>query len=61
MTTVTPRVAVPPARFDRSLSRAVDHAVVQIEAAKTEGDAASVRAWRRVLAELELHIPESRP
>ena len=49
-----------PRRFDRRLSAAVDHAVVQIEAAKTEGDAASVRAWRRVLAELERRIPEDR-
>ncbi len=46
-----------PRRFDRNLSRAVDHAIVQVEAAQTAGDAATVRAWRRVLADLQRRIP----
>ena len=48
-----------PRRFDRNLSVAIDHAVIQIEAAEATGDAATARAWRRVLADLEQTIPES--
>ncbi len=45
----------------RGLSRAVDHAVVQVEVAEQTRDAETVRAWRRVLADLQRRIPETRP
>jgi hypothetical protein len=51
----------PRRRFDRSLSAALDCAVIQVEAAEHAGDAEMVRAWRRVLRNLERRIPETRP
>ncbi len=50
-----------PARFDRGLSAAIDHAIVQAEAAEHARDAGSARAWREVLADLQRRIPETRP
>jgi hypothetical protein len=55
-----PTAGAPP-RFDRSLSAAIDHAIVQAEAAEHAGDAGSARAWREVLADLQRRIPETRP
>ncbi len=46
-------------RFDRSLSAAIDHAIVQAETAEAMGDTAVSRAWRKVLRYLEQTIPES--
>ncbi len=54
---LTPR----PIRHSRSLSRAIDRAVVQVEAAEATGDAETARAWHRVLAGLLPRIPETRP
>ncbi len=56
-----PPESTAPAGFARSLSRAIDHAVVQAEAAEHVGDASVAQAWRRVLRDLGQTIPESRP
>ena len=40
----------------RSLSAAVDRATVQAEQAEAMGDAATLRAWHRVLADLQRRI-----
>jgi len=48
-------------RYSCTLSAALDHAIVQVEAAEAMGDTGMARAWRKVLAELELRIPETRP
>jgi len=47
-------------RFDRNLSKAIDRAVAQSEAAEATGDAETANAWRRVLADLQRRIPEDR-
>ncbi len=46
--------------YSRSLSRALDRATLQAEAAQTAGDASVAQAWRRVLRDLGQTIPESR-
>ncbi len=48
-----------PRRFDGRLSAAIVRATVQAEAAEAMGDIATARAWRKVLAELELRVPET--
>ena len=61
MMTATPVRPMAPRRVTaRTLSAAVDHAIVQVEAAEATGDAATARAWRKVLADLEQRIPEDR-
>lgn len=47
-------------RYSRRLSLAIDHAVIQVEAADAMGDAETAKAWRRVLRCLEQTIPEPR-
>ncbi len=49
-----------PSRLPTGLSRAVDRATIQAEAAEHAGDAGTARAWRRVLRDLEQRIPEDR-
>ncbi len=61
MTTATPARPMAPRRVTaRTLSAAIDRATIQTEAAEAMGDAETARAWRRVLRDLELRIPESR-
>ncbi len=49
-----------PSRLPTGLSRSIDHATIQAEAAEHAGDASVARAWRQVLADLQRRIPESR-
>ena len=62
MMTATPARPMAPRRVTfRSLSAAIDRATVQAEQAEAMGDIATARAWRRVLADLQRRIPETRP
>ncbi len=59
MTTATPARPMAPRRVTaRTLSAAIDRAIVQSEAAEATGDAETARAWRRVLRDLGQRIPE---
>ena len=51
----------PEGTFDLALSREVDRARLQLEAAEAAGDTASADAFRQVLANLEARIPEREP
>jgi len=46
-----------PSRLPTGLSRSIDRAAAQAEAAEAMGDAATATAWRRVLADLQGRIP----